>query len=107
MIKLFLDDERFPPDDGGNWEIVRSVDEAKTFINHNGFPSFISFDHDLSDELTGYDLVNWIIDTDMDNDGKFIPEDFSFYVHSQNPIGAKNIQEKLSSYLAHKKTEKN
>jgi len=107
MIKLFLDDERFPPDDGGNWEIVRSVDEAKNFINHNGFPPFISFDHDLSDELTGYDLVNWIIDTDMDNDGNFIPENFSFYVHSQNPIGAKNIQEKLSSYLVHKKTEKN
>ncbi len=44
---LFLDDERFPPNDGKDWVIVRSVQEAVDYVEVNGLPSFISFDNDL------------------------------------------------------------
>lgn len=100
MYSLFIDDERFPPkkDQVGTWVIARTQDEVEKIIAKRGFPNFVSFDHDLGDgQPTGYDITKWMVDYDMDND--VIPVNFSFYVHSQNPIGAKNIQSYLDSYL--------
>ena len=101
--KLFLDDERFPPDDGNHWDIVRSARDAYDFFIKKRCPDFISFDHDLGEDGTGKDVANWIIKTDLDYKGKFIPDGFDFRVHSQNPIGAKNISELLNQYLEHRK----
>jgi hypothetical protein len=99
-MKLFLDDERFPPGSDEGWIVVRSMREAVDYMEANGCPSYWSFDHDLGDnEPTGYDLVNWIIERDLDAEGKFIPIDFDFYVHSQNPTGRDNINFKLRPYL--------
>ena len=100
MYSLFIDDERFPPEQTqkGDWVIARTQDEVKKIISERGFPDFISFDHDLGDEQpTGYDIAKYLVELDMDN--AVIPDNFSFYVHSQNPIGAKNIQSYLDSYL--------
>lgn len=100
-MKLFLDDERFPPGTGEGWTIVRTMGEAVAYMDANGCPPFISFDHDLGDgEPTGYDLINWMIERDLDEAGAFIPADFDFYVHSQNPTGRDNINLKLKPYLA-------
>ena len=97
--KLFLDDERFPVDD--SWVIVRSYDEAVSYVKEHGMPSFISWDHDLGDKsLTGHDFAKWLVDYDLDND--LITKDFSFYVHSANPVGAANIKNLLDSYLSYK-----
>jgi hypothetical protein len=99
-MKLFLDDERFPPGTGEGWDIVRNMADATTYMRARGCPSFISFDHDLGeDQPTGYDLVNWMIERDLDENGRFIPVDFDFYVHSQNPTGRDNIILKLKAYL--------
>lgn len=95
MYKLFVDDERDPV--GEEWVVVRSSTEAKNTILSLGFPSFISFDHDLGDGENGYDLVKWICEYDMDHD--VISSDFSFYVHSQNPVGKRNIEAYLDSYM--------
>lgn len=101
MRKLFLDDERFPPNSGDVWDIVRTVDEAKAYMEANGCPLFISFDHDLGeDQATGFDLVKWMVERDLDADGKFIPRLFTYYVHSQNPVGKKNIESYLDGYLS-------
>lgn len=104
MYSLFLDDERFPPSKNqvGEWVIARNIEEVKKLVQDRGFPAFISFDHDLGEENnqplpTGYDVAKWLVDYDMDNNS--MPVDFSFYVHSQNPIGARNIQSYLDSYL--------
>jgi hypothetical protein len=98
-MKLFLDDERFPPA-GPGWWIVRSTEDAIKYMVQNGCPSFISFDHDLGDgKLTGADLSRWMVEQDLDSDGQFIPADFSYYVHSQNPVGAANITGWLDGYL--------
>ena len=85
--KLFLDDERFPPEDGSVWIIVRNYAEFLHCIGKYGMPAFISFDHDLGEGKDGYDCATWLgnfsIDCDLD-----LPD---FYVHSQNPVGAASI----------------
>ena len=101
-IKLYLDDIRTPKDD--DFIIVRSFQEAVKFVQQNGIPNYISFDHDLGcDEFnniypSGYDFAKWLIEMDLDNLYKF-PEDFKFNVHSANPIGKANIEGILNNYL--------
>jgi hypothetical protein len=97
---MFIDDERFPPNDGSEWVIVRSMDEFFQAIEDKDFPSFISFDHDLGENMpTGYDIAKWMVNADLDNGSRFIPFNFTFYVHSQNPIGKRNIERFLNQYL--------
>jgi hypothetical protein len=99
-MKLFLDDERFPPD-GPDWWIVRDMPEAIQYMEAHGCPLFISFDHDLGEgKHTGADLARWMVNRDLDTDGKFIPSEFTYYVHSQNPVGATNITGWLDGYLS-------
>lgn len=100
MYKMFIDDERFPPNDGAiDWEICRSAYEVKSMIARYGFPYHVSFDHDLGqDTPTGHDIAKMIVELDLDNN--CIPEGFTFYVHSQNPVGAANITGLLGGYLA-------
>lgn len=101
--KLFLDDERFPPEPAYNWVIARSVQEAKLIYLHKGPPSFVSFDHDLGENLeTGLDFAHWMVNKDLNTEGNFFPEDFDFYIHSQNPIGAENIRQYLQGYFLSK-----
>jgi hypothetical protein len=118
MKKLFLDDIRIPKDCANglvpshlnkfywenDWSIVRSYNEFVDWIQKNGLPDFISFDHDLADvhyimdfskhsdnqgtEKTGYDAAKWLGDYCLDNKCK-LP---NFIVHSQNPVGKANIQ---------------
>jgi hypothetical protein len=98
MRRFFIDDERFPPDDGNEWEIFRTSQDAIHEME-DGCPSFISFDHDLGGDDTAMAVVDWMINTDLDMQGGYIPKDFSFYVHSQNSVGRENIERKLSRYL--------
>lgn len=94
--KLFLDDERFPPDDGGNWVICRNVTEAIEYCSILGLPNFISFDHDLGKrEFNGLQFAKWLVEHCLNNDIN-LPE---CYVHSQNPVGKKNIEEHLNCFL--------
>jgi len=101
--RVFLDDERFPPIDGFNWDIVRSYEEFVNNLQTNGCPEFISFDHDLGQTLSGHDCAKWLINTDIEYDGRFIPANFKFYVHSQNPVGKANIEAELTNFLNYKK----
>ena len=100
---MFIDDERFPPDTAGRaWVICRTIDEVRATISQSGFPRYISFDHDLGDgQASGKDIANWMIEADMDGTVS-IPADFDFYVHSQNPVGSRNIESLLRSYLLHR-----
>ena len=47
---------------------------------------------------TGFDFAKWLVEMDMDNIYKF-PENFSFHVHSANPVGKANIEGYLNNYL--------
>lgn len=113
---LFIDDERELADvDWADWKVLEKYRNEEWVICRNKMqvisaifdhdkevPSFISFDHDLGDgESTGYDIAKWIVEMNMDGVVK-IPKDFSFYVHSKNPIGKKNIESYLNNYLEFK-----
>lgn len=106
---LFLDDERFPPNDGREWVIARTCADATLEVLHRGFPSYISFDHDLGEnQKTGHDFAKVLVENDIISGKKETREmykfskDFSFYVHSQNPIGKANIEGLLNGYLKHR-----
>lgn len=101
-MKMYLDDIRTPRD---NYDvIVRTYNEAIEFVKVNGIPNFISFDHDLGcDEIgnilkNGYDFAKWLVDMDIKNIHKF-PNDFTFNIHSANPIGRNSINAILNNYL--------
>lgn len=122
QIYLFLDDVREPIQAftytklnifrDKDWAIVRNFEEFKTYIETNGIPYFISFDHDLADshytpkhlwdnyeaskkwqeeqihtEKTGYDCALWLLQYCSDNNLK-LP---NHYCHSMNPVGKDKI----------------
>ena len=104
--KLYIDDIRVPKNDG--FVVVRSFEEAVEFINKFGIPKYISFDHDLGCDKngklykTGYDFAKYLIESDLDNIATF-PKNFTFNVHSANPVGKENIENLLKNYLKFKK----
>lgn len=131
MKKLFLDDFRDPYDcvnymyartteshlyGESDWIVVRDAKEFEEYINTNGLPDLISFDHDLaldhyapaedvdynqwlleqhSKEKTGYDcakfLANYCIEHKL-----LLPK---YLVHSMNPVGTENINKYLGSFV--------
>lgn len=103
MFDMFLDDERMPPKDRQSWKIARNKTQAIILVRNYGFPHFVSFDHDLGeDEPTGYDIAKWLVELDMSGEDVTMPDDFDYYVHSQNPIGKQNIECYLDNYLKFK-----
>lgn len=105
-MKIFLDDERYPPDIGDNFLIVRSYDlfksELDDLVYFGDKLSFISWDHDLGEDKTGLDCAKLLVRYDMDHG--ILSNDFSYYVHSQNPVGKANIESYLTSYFKFKDT---
>jgi hypothetical protein len=96
MVKLYIDDVR--PSPSPEWVVVRSSAHAITFIRHFGVPDEISFDHDLGGDDTGMRVVDWLISETLDGNIS-IPATFSFHIHSANPVGAANLEHKLSNFL--------
>jgi hypothetical protein len=110
MHKLFLDDLREVRWVFGNWMdedwvLVRSYSEFVAHVREHGIPYFISFDHDLGEDPdgtvhpSGADCVDFLIESVMSGNYTF-PENFSFHVHSANPVGAQNIRERLNWFLS-------
>ena len=106
-MKLVIDDERFPPEfNQHSWVIARTLADVQELFAAGHYPQFISFDHDLGeDQPTGMDIARWICEYDMDEG--VLPDNFSWYTHSQNPIGKQNIDGYLSQYLKFKRMQKN
>jgi len=93
LKKLYLDDIRNPKSDG--WVVVRNYEEFVQYIDQNGLPDEISFDHDLGEDVkTGYDCAKWLCEYCWMN-GIPIPP---YNVHSANPVGRDNIIGTLKSY---------
>jgi hypothetical protein len=97
---LFIDDERFPPEDGKDWVVVRTSCEATLYVARYGMPDYISFDHDLGGCDTSMKFVAWLTEAVLDN-RVCIPLAFNYYIHSQNPVGSKNIKGKMDSLIAY------
>lgn len=100
---IFLDDERFPAEKTFNAMpiiIARSYDDAIEVVKNNGFPTHVMFDHDLGEGKNGKDFADYLISRDLDFCD--MPDDFTFSVHSMNPIGKDNIEKTLKNYLSWK-----
>lgn len=100
MWNLFLDDERHPPDNGRDFTLARSSHEAIACVEERGMPEFISFDHDLGGDDTAMVFLTWLENMLLE-DRLRLSETFSYTVHSQNPIGARNISGRLEPLLQH------
>ena len=117
--KLYLDDVRYP-DLHPDWRIARNFHDARWMVKSYGVPYHISFDHDLADvhyeqpdyghnddpmvfirvpyEFTGYDFAKWFCYYVLDNDVN-LPFDFTYDVHSMNPVGAENIKSFMDNFM--------
>ena len=111
--KLWLDDFRDPP--GDDWVLVTNYDEFCDFIEKNGIPDFVSFDHDLADqhysdylennevnynsysEKTGFDCAKFLVEKCIK-----LKQSFPNYnVHSMNVIGKENIIKYVENFKEH------
>ena len=114
MRKLYLDDVRTPSSD---WIVVRNYQEFVSWINENGVPDVVSFDHDLATisynpftrkesftyhDETGLDAAQYLIKFCIDN-GLTVPR---WKVHSQNELGKELIESYLLNHT-NKDNEKN
>lgn len=90
-MRLFIDDIRNPSED---YIVLRSSEDAIQFIKQNGWPEFISFDHDLGGDDTTMVFLKRLVNEVWD--GKTMPPDY--IVHSANPIGSKNIVSFMESW---------
>jgi hypothetical protein len=95
---LFIDDLRDPANKTD--VIARSSSEAIAIVSALGMPDHISFDHDLSGDDTSIIFINWLTNQLIDKKLSF-PDDFTFSVHSQNPVGVENIKSKMRSLQKH------
>ena len=98
--RIYLDDIRNPK---GDFDfIARTSNEAIRIMEANGCPEFISFDFDLGNDDRAINVVKFMINEDLDTNGEFIPENFTWYTHSANGIGKSMIDGYLRSYFASK-----
>ncbi len=131
---LWLDDVRNPLEDG--WLVfspieqpcnviwVKSYNDFVKFIELNGLPEAICFDHDLGlpnqlkwrdkgkskresrrlarlEEKTGMDCAKWLVNYCLDK-GLALP---LYNIQSANPVGKSNIDELLKGYIKYQKEE--
>ena len=68
---------------------------------------YISFDHDLgNDSEDGYVITKRLVDLELSG-FKLLSDNFTFNVHSANPVGSTNIESYLDNYLKYKREGKN
>ena len=102
---LWLDDYRNPFEN--DWIVfspidkpfdviwIKSYSEFVNWIQQNGLPDGICFDHDLGEEKTGYDCAKWLVEYCLDN--KQRPPKYN--IQSANPVGKENISGLFKSFL--------
>lgn len=73
---------------------VKNYNEFVDWINTNGLPDIIAFDHDLAENKSGYDCAKWLVEYCLDNKLK-LP---NWIIQSANPVGKENIESLLNNY---------
>lgn len=107
-MKLFLDNERFPPNNETGWLVARQFGDFCLHILANSHAiEVISFDHDLGNvvdhedrEMNGYYCTMWLIGAVMD--GRIsLPRLTEIRIHSMDPDGKGKIKDLLTSAIEH------
>jgi hypothetical protein len=102
--KVFFDDLRtvdmvYDSSMESEFIVVRNVKDFKKLIQEKGIPDFVSFDHDLGEDEFGniaedvYDAVKWMVYVK-----EYDLRKMDFVVHSDNPVGAKNIESLINNW---------
>ena len=86
---VFQNDILFIPVKSYN-DCLTALTAIKSYSTAEEYVTYIDFDHDLGEHLTGYDVAKAIVDMDMKN--------VYFNVHSANPVGVFNITQLLEHY---------
>lgn len=89
-MKLWLDDERKAP--RGGWKVARTAQEAIKVLGR-GKVRLVSFDHDLGQKKSGYDVAVWI--EKRAAEGRL--GRLKWRVHSANPVGRQRIEAAMRS----------
>ena len=101
---LWLDDERDPADQ--RWQTyfpvpdaeivwVKTYDAFVKWVDQNGLPDAICFDHDLGEQdKNGFDAAKWLTAFCLEHH-KPLP---AWNIQSANPIGKENIISILRSF---------
>ena len=100
MDRLFIDDDRFPPNDGYRWQIARSFHTAIHMLEQYHY-DVISLDHDIQSfygnrEMTGYDILNWMIEHKERFKGVRV------VVHSENWSAVPHMQQDIDKHFPQK-----
>lgn len=83
-LKVWLDDERSPPNDA--WIHVKNYQDCIQLLKTNRVQE-ISLDHDLGQNLSGYDVAKFIELQAANN----VKPPNKIHCHSQNPVGKQYI----------------
>ena len=89
-MKLYLDDERKPPE---GWVVIKSAEMAIRLLK-KGIVSAIRLDHDLGRKKTGYDVLQWM-EKAVVTEG-FIPP-AKIMIHTANPVGRAKMEQAIES----------
>lgn len=95
---LFLDDERFPAKPRPETVICRTAAEARDAVSARGCPAEMDLDHDLGDGEDAMGFLRWFADEALDG-RVLVPDGFAWAVHSQNPVGRRNIEGFMTGLL--------
>ena len=86
--RLFIDDERMPAN--YSFIIARNSYDAIWMMQAYGLPIEIAFDHDLGGDDTAMKVVAYLEELVRIKEQP-LPKNFVYSVHSQNPVGKRNI----------------
>lgn len=76
---------------------VKNYKEFVDFIAENRMPDVVCFDHDLGEQLTGYDAAKYLCDVCL-SFNKPLPK---FACHSMNTVGKQSILAYLNNFKKH------
>ena len=101
-MKLYLDDLRVPSEEFDF--IARNYEEAIGIVQEHGCMSYT--DDEGQPLKSGFDFAKWLVEADI-NGTYPLAKNFTYKVHSQNPVGKANIIALLDGYLRLKKLYEN
>lgn len=85
---LYLDDLRNPKNN--SFHVARNYQDCIDIIQFNTI-EYLSLDHDLGEDKTGYDVAKFIVQKGIE-----IPV---INIHSANPVGRDNIKQLINRYF--------
>lgn len=96
-MRIWIDDVRYPPDNGKDWIWHKAINPALRFITENiHLISVIDLDHDAGEFRRPFDNEDYIVILKelerLERRGKISCKHIQFRLHSMNPVGVQNMR---------------